>query len=379
MNHQENINWDKVFKQLEGDPDQAVFNELNPEELEILLLAEETNMRLRGRTSAERFPVDAGWKELQDKHLEKEMSRKPQSIRKKLYMTFIAAASLICIAAPAWWLFNREEATNKLKPALAEVSLTLPNGEQVNVFKDQGILTEEGVVVNDNTLVYQKEADRLDQVKSGALNILEVPYGKHSHIVLSDGSSIWVNAGSKLSYPTVFPADKREVTLEGEAYFDISHNVARPFIVRTKKVNIRVLGTSFGINTFGRVTQTVLETGKVRLETDQKNISLKPGELGVFNEDEELLTKTTVDTRLYTAWKDQQIYFDNATMGEIATRLEREYNLEFVFESEMLEALHFTIDVGKTKDIKTLLDQIKFSHNQINFEVKDQKVFVKSR
>ncbi|MNL73504.1 hypothetical protein D3C87_1989730 [compost metagenome] len=66
-------------------------------------------------------------------------------------------------------------------------------------------------------------------------------------------------------------------------------------------------------------------------------------------------------------------------MGEIATRLEREYNLEFVFESEMLEALHFTIDVGKTKDIKTLLDQIKFSHNQINFEVKDQKVFVKSR
>ena len=383
MDQEEKLNWDKLLKHIEGnyENDQDA-EELNEEELELLLLAEETNMRLKEENPEHKFPVAAGWDELQARHKEKEQLKVVKRNRSKLYRIMAIAAILVLVLAPAWWLFLKQnDAVKSSSKGSDEIHLTLANGETVELEASQAnVLKSEGATLNGSTLIYQKETS-LPKEEGAELqmNVLEVPNGKYTKLELSDGTLVWVNSGSKLSYPTVFSAVKREVMLEGEAYFDVSHNAARPFVVHLKSLNVKVLGTAFSISTFGNVIHTALERGKVSLETGNQSIYLLPGELGKYNKQEKQLSKTESDLRAYTAWKDSDIYFDNSTLEEIASRLQREYNLEFNFENEALKNLHFTIDMPKTQDVSKILNNIKFSSNQVNFMVDGNKVQVKQR
>ncbi|SMC57953.1 FecR family protein [Pedobacter nyackensis] len=383
MDQEEKLNWDKLLKHIEGnyENDQDA-EELNEEELELLLLAEETNMRLKEENPEHKFPVAAGWDELQARYKEKEQLKVVKLNRSKLYRTMAIAAILALVLAPAWWLFLKQnDAVKSSSKGSDEIHLTLANGETVELEASQAnVLKSEGATLNGSTLIYQKETS-LPKEEGAELqmNVLEVPNGKYTKLELSDGTLVWVNSGSKLSYPTVFSAAKREVMLEGEAYFDVSHNAARPFVVHLKSLNVKVLGTAFSISTFGNVIHTALERGKVSLETGNQSIYLLPGELGKYNKQEKQLSKTESDLRAYTAWKDSDIYFDNSTLEEIASRLQREYNLAFSFENDALKNLHFTIDMPKTQDVSKILNNIKFSSNQVNFMVDGNKVQVKQR
>jgi len=199
-------------------------------------------------------------------------------------------------------------------------------------------------------------------------------------VELGDGTAIWVNSGSKLTYPSHFPASKREVILEGEAFFDVSHNVQRPFIVHVKGLNVQVLGTAFNINSFGPTVQTALIRGKVGLEAGSRSVILAPGELGLYGGPNGMLQKTEADLKTYTAWKDGEVYFNNNSLAEIASRLEREYDLHFDFQDESLKSLHFTIDMSKNEgDIQKILNNIRLSTNQVNFLIKDNRITVQRR
>lgn len=382
MDQEEKLNWDKLLKHIEGnyENDQDA-EELNEEELELLLLAEETNMRLKEENPEHKFPVAAGWEELQARHKEKEQLKTGVVNRQKLYKAMAVAALIALVMAPAWWLFLKQNDGVKSTPKVSDqIQLTLANGETVELAASQvKVLKSEGATLNGSTLIYQKEGNLLKEGTELQMNVVEVPNGKYTKLELSDGTVVWVNSGSKLSYPTFFSAAKREVTLEGEAYFDVSHNAARPFIVHLKNLNVKVLGTAFSINTFGNVIHTALERGKVSLETGNQSVYLLPGELGKYNKQEKQLSKTEADLRVYTAWKDSDIYFDNSRLEEIAARLQREYNLEFNFENDALKNLHFTIDMPKTQDVSKILNNIKFSSNQVDFRIEGNKIQVKSR
>lgn len=380
-NKHQNMDWDKVFKQLDGDHQE--FENFNQEELETLMLSEVINMKLNEKGAEERFSVEAGWKALFEIHIREEERKVKRLIKRKIYSFVTAAAAVVCILAAGWYFFKSEDYTPSTKMVLTEVTLTLPDGNRVNVEQDTNVLKVQDLALKGNTLIYKKEVELLSSneqlsTNTSKMNVLEVPYGKYTKVLLSDGSAIWINAGSKLSYPTVFAADKRAVTLDGEAYFEVSHQSDRPFIVHTKDVNVRVLGTSFGISTFGKKTLTALERGKVSMETTKKSLVLKPGELGVFSM-ESGLAKTMVDTKVYTAWKDHRIFFDNAALQDITDRLSREYDVEFVFENHELKQLHFTIEVDKEASIKGLLEFLRISNNQIDFEQKGEIIYVKNR
>jgi transmembrane sensor len=383
MDQEEKLNWDKLLKHMEGrHEDDQDAEELNQEELEMLLLAEETNMRLKENNPEHKFPVAAGWDELQARHKEKEQLKVVKPNRSKLYKAMAIAAIFALVLAPAWWLFLKQSDTVKSSSKGSdEIQLTLANGQTVELEASQAnVLKSEGATLNGSTLIYQKETS-LSKEEGAELqmNVLEVPNGKYTKLELSDGTLVWVNSGSKLSYPAVFSAAKREVMLEGEAYFDVSHNAARPFVVHLKNLNVKVLGTGFSISTFGNVIHTALERGKVSLETGNQSIYLLPGELGKYNKQEKQLSKAELDLRAYTAWKDSDIYFNNSTLEEIASRLQREYNLVFSFENDVLKNLHFTIDMPKTQDVSKILNNIKFSSNQVNFIVDGSNVQVKQR
>jgi transmembrane sensor len=375
MDQEEKINWDKLLKHIEGQNDPHNVEELNQEELEMLLLAEEINMRLQEKDPKLRFPVQEGWEELKLKHEERARRAK----RYKLYKVMGIAAVLLLVFAPAWWLFLRQN--DAIKPVAGnQIQLTLGNGKTVELDSSHSdILKSEGAALNGSNLTYKPETKTGVEEEEISTNTLRVPKGKYTRLELGDGTMVWLNGGSKLIYPTPFAADKREVTLDGEAYFDVSHNAARPFVVHLKEMNVKVLGTAFSINTIGNVVQTALERGKVSLQAGSQSLLLLPGELGTYNPERKSLTKAETDLRVYTAWKDLDVYFNNNTLEEIISRLEREYDLNFSFENEELKNLHFTIDMPRTADFTKILNNMKFSSNEVDFIIKGNNIQIKRR
>nr|WP_233173868.1 FecR family protein [Pedobacter sp. ASV19] len=385
MDQEEKMNWEKLLKHLDGHQnDGQADEELNQEELDMLLLAEETNMSLNRTDPEMKFPVQAGWEELEVRYREKNRKEGVKISDRRPNWFMAAAAVLACVLGSVWWLSMRPGDSSKNVPAMTitGIKLTLENGKTVALDKKEApALKSAGAALNGGTLVYKKETalpkEKEDPV---SMNVLEVPFGKQTKVELGDGTAIWVNSGSKLTYPSHFPASKREVILEGEAFFDVSHNVHRPFIVHVKGLNVQVLGTAFNINSFGPAVQTALVRGKVGLEAGNQSIILMPGELGSYTRAGGTLSKAEADLKLYTAWKDGEIYFDNSSLAEIAFRLEREYNLHFSFEDAALKNLHFMVDMPKTgDDIQQVLKNIRLSTNEVDFVVKGNVVEVKRR
>lgn len=386
MDKDNKFNWDKMLKHLDGiNEDGKAPGILNEEELEMLLLAEEMRIKLKGMDPEAQFPAEEGWKELQYAH-EQSKRKRPLLIswyRRHQWLS-IAATMALVLTSLFWWYATHKTEKGISNPVAKQapsnqIRLTLGNGKSINIEEQSGKLegADELVALSGSAIVYQQEG-AAKEILSGN-NTLEVPFGKQTKVVLSDGTQIWINAGSKLTYPSQFGTAKREVSLEGEAFFDVAQQVQRPFIVHTGKLSINVLGTEFNVNTFGSSFQTALVRGKVKLEAGTKSMVLLPGELGSYHDQSAGLSKKESNLREYTAWKDKEIYFDNGRLGDIASRLEREYDLSFSFESPELKNLHFTVDMPRPDEVQAVLNNIRLSTNQINFVFKGQQIEVKKR
>jgi ferric-dicitrate binding protein FerR (iron transport regulator) len=166
----------------------------------------------------------------------------------------------------------------------------------------------------------------------GQLATVEVQYGQTGHVFLFDGTEVWLNSGSKLQYPSHFNAQSRDVYLEGEAFFKVTHNEKLPFKVKTPKMEVEVLGTSFNVNAYNDAPNiaVVLEEGKVRLNKPggEKIAEIAPGEKAELSRKSNTLSIEKVDTQYYTDWKNGSLEFKHETLGEIAQKLERWYNVE---------------------------------------------------
>lgn len=173
--------------------------------------------------------------------------------------------------------------------------------------------------------------------KQQAMNIIQVPAGKNASVVLPDGSSVWLNARTKIEYPSSFEKGSREILLDGEAYFEISHDSKKPFIVRTKTYNVEVLGTKFNVQaySFGDKIVTSLMEGAVKLTAvaDEANsFLLKPNQLA-YIENGEFISEPIKDYNPYR-WKEGLICFDNISFPEIMREFEKYYEVEIVIENE---------------------------------------------
>jgi transmembrane sensor len=190
------------------------------------------------------------------------------------------------------------------------------------------------------------------QVSSNHQNIAykqqEALRGHISKIELPDGTLVWLNAGSKLSFPENFCEDKREVGLEGEAYFEVKHETQRPFLVHTQSVVTQVLGTTFNVRSYaesGRIKVSVL-SGKVAVyETDKAGKNITPQPLMVTANQEVIYSKVNRQLAYNTkqvisadaaAWKEGNLIFKNTELSEVINVLERRYNIDIALDSTML-------------------------------------------
>lgn len=181
-------------------------------------------------------------------------------------------------------------------------------------------------------------------------NTVIVPYGKRTQITLSDNSSVWLNSGSKLVYPARFASDKREVYLEGEAIFEVSHNKQHPFHVLTHDVEVRVLGTVFDLSAYNddKTTSTVLESGSVEMRENSgslfgtSKVTMVPGTLAVYSQGGGEITQSKVDVKQYTSWREGYIACEKQSLGHILKKISRYYNVSIQVGDKSLEDETFT-------------------------------------
>lgn len=206
---------------------------------------------------------------------------------------------------------------------------------------------------------------------------LSVPKGQTFKIILADGSEVEMNSDSRLIYPTQFTGNIRNVYLEGEAFFKISKDEKHPFIIQTKDMQTRVLGTEFNISSYaGNATKVTLIKGKVEVcDAMGKNITqIKPGEEACMQENGNITIKK-VELEPYIYWQEGYFYYDNVSLAEIMTAIGRWYNMTVIFRNAdaMNYKMHYVAD--RKQDINhaiKLLNGMKKSH----IYIENNKIYV---
>ena len=205
------------------------------------------------------------------------------------------------------------------------------------------------------------------KIKSEPRLITEVSkYGERKMVALEDSTKITLNAGSKIMYYVPFQKNKREITLIGEAYFDVSKDKKRPFIVTTKDVTTTVLGTSFNISAYNDEDINVtVSTGKVKVSyippdgSIAKTAILLPGEQAAFNYNKIELSKYEVDIKHFIDWRNNVIYFKQDLFADIIKKLERNYNVDIICNNVNLLEKTIT-SIYENAQLSEILDDLKF-------------------
>lgn len=189
-------------------------------------------------------------------------------------------------------------------------------------------------------------------------NHITVPEGKTLKVTLADGTEVWLNSGSKLSYPEAFDSRQRLVTLQGEAYFKVTHNDSQPFRVKVNGLVVTDVGTEFNIRGYEKHdTHVTLVEGCVNVRAKGHEKALKPGEDATASGNE--IRVSTVDTEDFTSWREGVIIFNNASLQDIAVNICKWYQLNLVCkQSDLLQKrLHFVFD--RNADVEDALTMLK--------------------
>ena len=255
--------------------------------------------------------------------------------------------------------FNPQLYSQKLAESVPENSAKLirANGEDILLKENKSVLkyqADGNLVINNDTL----STDQSKPAEKTAMNQLIIPYGKTSEVFLSDGTKVFLNAGSRLVYPENFQGKLREVFLVGEAFFDVKHDQDHPFIVQLNDLRVKVYGTRFNISAYpaDNTVETVLAEGKVRVEQNNaglldKPIDLIPNQLASFDRTTQETNIKTVDTNNYILWTKGLMQFESTDLNRITKRLERYYNIRFEYSDPLLGGLRISgkleLDVDK--------------------------------
>lgn len=199
---------------------------------------------------------------------------------------------------------------------------------------------------------------------SSVSTIIEVPAGQRKKVALPDGSVVWLNAKSKLTYPSEFNGTTREVELEGEALFDVTHNPQKPFTVVTPSYRINVLGTVFNVKSYSvaDVFETTLVSGSVKVqEKDNASVIavLKPNEKFSFDKKKAATSVTKVDAPTYTTWKDGLYQFDHVSFGEMLNDLQLYKDVKIQVVDSSLLSIICTGKFRQQESIEQIMDILK--------------------
>jgi ferric-dicitrate binding protein FerR (iron transport regulator) len=188
---------------------------------------------------------------------------------------------------------------------------------------------------------------------------LTVPAGQRMQLKLADGSMVWLKAGSKLRYPAGFTGNTRELFLEGEAYFDVTHRDQQPFLVHTGNVTTKVLGTAFNIQAYNQQLTVAVVNGKVSVADGKATLGeiVANQFLEYHPENKQVILRDTIAGNM-VAWTKGELILDNVTMADAAITISRWYNVEIVFASPELKKSRFSISFLHGENIQEVMNMI---------------------
>lgn len=242
---------------------------------------------------------------------------------------------------------------------------------------DTLIVTESGVrIKTDSANMLSYEIDSAVGNDSREDNELIVPRGGEYRITLSDGTRVWLNSASKLTFPQGFSGSERRVRLSGEAFFEVAPDTAHPFVVITAQMDIKVLGTSFNVSVYEDepAVHTTLVKGRVEVLTAGHDpLVLKPGEQAQLSG--ESLVCREVNTRQFTSWIDGKFMFNNTGLEEISKQISRWYDVDIFFSSERVKTVCFTGAILRFEPLDELIRMIEKTSN-VRFNVKGKTIVI---
>lgn len=320
-------------------------------------------------------------------------SIKPVVSKKFSYQFFFkAAAVLLFTAGIGFTFYNWHSSKNKLNqaelaaqshmpilPGKPSATLTLSDGSVIDLnhvqngninSKDPSRITK-----SDNGSISYFAGSKADSF-SEAMNTLSVPRGGNFTVTLPDGTKVWLNAASSLTYPVSFNGKTRNVQLKGEAYFEVAKNKEKPFLVQAGNSQVTVLGTHFNIRAYENdrtVFATLLE-GSVRFSNQSAKVLLVPGEQGVAGQDNGQIETRKVNTSQVVSWKNGYFMFQDNNISEIMDQISRWYNVDVEIKGDLSNKTFGGI-YSRNKDINELLKGLELT-DLVHFKIEGRKITV---
>lgn len=306
-----------------------------------------------------------------------------QPVRKMYsWKKYAAILSIPLLVGAAFYFIGKQKSESNKEVIAATtkkesgIILFTSDGKKVSLDKVKKV--DNGAIVSDNNdqeLVYANEGANLGQTHT-----IVVPAQRDFKIVLSDGSIVWLNAGTTFTYPVTFSGKNREVTLDGEAFFEVKHNEKQPFLVKTNGMAVEDLGTSFNIKSYKnddkKLTTLVSGKAKVVSETDATNAAmLTPGYQSAYYSSNGQMNVKAIDITPVIAWKEGKFVFEHQRLDDIMNDISRWYGLEINFTNEELKKLEFsgTIDKDEPRD---KIFHVLESTGKVKFRINENKINV---
>ena len=300
--------------------------------------------------------VEDAWKKVREKTFGAPAVR-PRRVLK--WLKYAAVVIPVSLSLSLWYAWKEKMENKQATVACLSPVLTLDNGEKYQLDPEE----QTEIYVDEEVKAYQAGGgliyDTTARQEENKYNRIEVPRGSEYWIVLPDGTRVWLNAETELTYPTVFGKGERKLMLKGEACFEVVTDTARPFIVESFYNRVEVLGTRFNVSAYtGKsAVKTTLLRGKVKVSNRKGQLVLSPGEQAVCLEEE--IEKCEVDARAVAAWVDGTFEFENMSLGEITDQLGRWYDVDFVFADPQLKAITFTGAATRYRELDFVLRMLE--------------------
>lgn len=316
-------------------------------------------------------PASTRWNEL----MEVIMEREDEPVRYMTVRNLIAAASVLTVIGLGTWFLwvkpqqqfiNHSAAVEKAERSY-DIRLKLYSGEEVALTGPESNSTR---LIGDVQLMSENKTLRYQQRPGGGSlwNSLEVPAKKDYKILLADGTVVTLNSSSSLRFPFSFTGNTREVEVKGEAYFEVAKNAEKPFIVHTPNGDIRVLGTSFNVNTYepGKTTASLV-TGSIKAVAAGKEVLLQPDQEASWKTGESIAVQRFEASRALS-WMDGVYFFEGANMKAIADVVDRWYDVKIVYDNPAIAGYKFDVKLDKARPLEEFLAVLKIAKG-VNYKL----------
>ncbi|RHM38680.1 FecR family protein [Butyricimonas virosa] len=300
---------------------------------------------------------------------------------------YAAAIFVLCVVEVCIWINKQEKvgigeiAQTVIEPGKVKALLVLDDGREIELGDrnaSQGLEASGIVVVSDSSRIKYNQEEGTEEKE--VMNKIIVPTGGEYNLILSDGTWVYLNAESVITFPKKFVGERREIILEGEAYFHVTASKEHPFIVKTRDMDVLVTGTEFNVKAYPDESnvQTTLLQGKVAVfagEDKKEKVEIQPNQQAEWDRGDVKLQVREVDPDLFVAWKNGHFIFRQDRLEDIMRTLARWYDMEVIYLDTSIKDMAFAGKLDRSKDITPILNVLRAT-DKLTVEVNGKRIIL---